>query len=235
MTPEQLKDNFKKIEDEVREAALKVGRNPDEITILAVSKTHPIEYIKIAVQAGITKLGENYAQELRDKHAELEQAGEVQPEWHFIGHLQRNKVKYLAPFVKLIHSVDSFKLAKEIDKEAAKNNRKIDILLQVNTSGELSKSGCEAEDAISEAARIIELENVSLRGAMTIGSLLGDDEINLKEFRMLRKIRDDINSELRLTLAELSMGMTSDFPLAIAEGSTIIRIGTAIFGARDYK
>lgn len=232
---EQLIDNYKKVEEGVEEAASKVGRNPAEINIIGVTKTHPLEYIINSIRAGIVKLGENYAQELRDKHSEMEEKKLKQPEWHFIGSLQRNKVKYLAPFVELIHSTDRFKLAQEIDKEAEKNNRKINILLQVNTSGEDSKSGCKPDEAIEEAGRILELPNVNLRGLMTIGSLDGDDEQNRKEFQLLRKVLDNANQELGTNLKELSMGMTSDYQLAVMEGSTYVRVGTAIYGNRNYN
>lgn len=234
-TVEQLRNNWNKVMDGVRGAAAKCGRNPEEITVVAVSKTHPKEFIERGVEAGIEVFGENYAQELRDKHAEF---GEFNKKirWHYIGHLQSNKVKYLAPFVEMIHSVDSLKLAKEISKQAKKHERVQDILLQVNTSGEDSKSGCPPGGIDELAEKALQVDSVNVRGLMTIGTFSDDEKIIRGEFSMLRKLRDDLAKKFGDShFKDLSMGMTHDFPIAVDEGATYVRVGTAIFGPREYK
>ncbi|MBI3260459.1 MAG: YggS family pyridoxal phosphate-dependent enzyme, partial [Ignavibacteriae bacterium] len=157
----------------------------------------------------------------------------LHPEWHFIGHLQSNKVKLIAPFVTMIHSVDSLKLAREISKCATENNRKIQILIQVNTSGEESKSGCEPNEVINLATEITQLPSIELCGLMTIPSFTSTDEQLRSEFTMLRQIKDELQAKYP-SIHHLSMGMSGDFPLAISEGATMVRIGTAIFGERIY-
>ncbi len=217
-------------------AAEQCGRNFEEILVLAVSKTHPLQAVISGMEIGINDFGENYAQELKDKQAEIVAGQFQQPNWHFIGHLQTNKVKYLAPFVKMIHSVDTVKLAEEISKQAEKNARNIDILLQVNSSGEDSKSGCEPDEIFELAEQIIKLPNITVCGLMAIGSFASDPEISKREFTLLRNLRNELQAKHpEIDFHHLSMGMTNDFDLAIAEGATIVRVGTAIFGARDYS
>ncbi len=235
-TEEQLRENWLKVWSKIEEAAEKSGRAPNEIKVVAVTKTHPIEMIKSAVTAGIKVIGENYAQELRDKQQEFEESGIELPEWHFIGHLQRNKVKYIAPFVEMIHTVDSERLAREVDKQAAKNNRKLKVLLQVNTSGEESKFGCEPTEIFDLAEAALKFENLEVQGLMTIGSFADDEVTNRREFSFLSKLRDQCAEKYPDTdWHHLSMGMTHDYPIAIDEGATIVRIGTALFGPREYK
>lgn len=233
---EILDNNWKKVKEKAKEAALQADRNPNDIIILPVSKTHPPEYIKMGMQSGMCRFGENYAQELSDKHDFFNEIDSNQPEWHFIGHLQRNKVKYIAPFIRMIHSCDSLRLAKEINKQAQKVNRTIDILLQFNTSGERSKFGAPPEEAITLAKAIEPLENIAIKGVMTIGSFSMDEMIYRTEFRLLKEIYDNLKKELpKVDWRHISMGMTHDFHIAIEEGATIIRIGTAIFGERKYN
>lgn len=232
---EELKKRNTEIISNVNSAKRSAGRENESVKIIAVSKTHPTDYVIKAIDAGITVFGENYAQEMRDKHQDLENLRIAQPEWHFIGHLQNNKVKYIAPFVDYIHSVDSLKLAEEINKQAIKNNRKIKIMLQLNTSGELSKSGCEPDEALEIAENIIKLENLELQGLMTIGSFTDDENQQRKEFSILRNSLKEINDKLGLNLKELSMGMSHDYMNAINEGATMVRIGTAFFGSRVYN
>ena len=233
---EKLKENWQEVIKSVEDAAVACGRRPEEIKTIAVSKTFPLEYIERAMQAGIKVFGENYAQEFRDKHALLEQKGKVDPEWHYIGHLQRNKVKYLIPHVKAIHSVDSLKLAKEIAKQARKHGITQEVFLQVNTSGEDSKFGCDPREIFKLCSDVKEISELNVTGLMTIGSLTGDDRIIRSEFQLLRSIREEITEKLPdVDLRNLSMGMSGDFPIAIEEGATHIRIGTAIFGERDYS
>ena len=235
LSVENIKENWEIVIKNVESATLGCGRKQEEIEVIAVSKTHPLELIKRAMQAGITAFGENYAQEFRDKLAEMEQSQLPQPEWHYIGHLQRNKVKYLFPHTKLIHSVDSLRLAKEISKQAIKFGINQDILLQVNTSGEDSKSGCDPEEIFQFATDVKEIENLTVLGLMTIGSFTGNEKIIRSEFQMLRSIRDELNEKHPdVDYKHLSMGMTGDYPIAIEEGATLVRVGTAIFGRRDY-
>lgn len=230
-----LEDNWKKVLNNIEKAAEKSGRDPKEIVLVNVSKTKPSEMLLEAWEGGINIFGENYAQELVEKQKFFDEKG-LQPEWHFIGHLQTNKVKYLAPFVAMIHSVGSVKLAKEISKQAIKNDRIIDILLQVNTSGEMSKSGCDPDQLLELAEEVLNIENINVRGLMTIGSFSEDEEIYRSEFRLLKKLRDRARERFGEEHFEhLSMGMTHDYEHAIEEGATIVRVGTAIFGERIYK
>ncbi|PKL79398.1 MAG: YggS family pyridoxal phosphate-dependent enzyme [Ignavibacteriae bacterium HGW-Ignavibacteriae-4] len=205
-----------------------------KVKILSVSKSHPVEALVNAYDSGLLVFGENYVQEMVDKYETISTEMKNNIEWHFIGSLQTNKVKYIAPFVNCIHSVSKLKLAKEIDKRAKENNRTIDILLQVNTSGEDSKSGCQPDEAEEVIKSSLDLENVKFIGLMTISGLESTDEERKEEFKLLRKIRDGIEINLSIDLPELSMGMTSDYHEAIEEGATMIRIGTAIFGKREY-
>ena len=233
---EHILNSWNELNNKKKIAAEKDGRNPDDILILAVSKTQPIEAIQIAMEAGIKDFGENYAQEIRDKIQSFNSLDLPQPKWHFIGHLQTNKVKYIAPFAELIHSVDSEKLALEISKQAEKAEKEIDILLQVNTSGEYSKSGCNPTELFELANSVAQIPRINILGLMTIGSFSSNQELVRKEFRLLRSLKDDLQAKMpNLNLKHLSMGMTNDFELAIAEGATIVRIGTAIFGERDYS
>lgn len=230
----QLKANYSEIIARAEAAALKSDRKFEDIRIIAVSKTHPKEILGNASNAGIRVFGENYVQELEEKYNYFSANKEI--EWHFIGHLQRNKAKYIAPFVSYIHTVDSVKLLEELDKRAEENNRILKILLQVNTSGETSKYGCEPEQTIELAENAQNYKHLQLKGLMTIGTFTDSEQQQRKEFSQLRTLLEDINSKLpSLKLTELSMGMTHDFETAIDEGATMIRVGTAIFGERDYR
>jgi len=234
MNLEDIKHNWSEITNIVRQKTLSIGRNPDDIKIVSVSKTHPAEVVKCGLEAGIRIFGENYAQELIEKH-DFFQNSEVQPEWHFIGHLQTNKVKYIAPYISMIHSVDSVHLAEEIGKQALRNNRTIDILLQVNTSDEDSKSGCEPEGIFSLYESAKKIEGIEIKGLMTIGSFSYDENIFRAEFKLLTELLKELNIRFpEASLKELSMGMSGDFETAIEEGATFVRIGSAIFGARSY-
>lgn len=220
--------------ENIRAAAVSCGRNPDEIFIAAVAKTNPADAVVEAIEAGFDIIAENYAQEIKDKYAQVGQLIEKRAQWHFIGHLQTNKVKYLAPFVGMIHSVDSLKLAQEIDRQAERFGRKIDILLQVNTSGEESKSGCEPDELLEIAQNVLSLKNIEVKGLMTIGTFSSDETLIRKEFSMLRNLKSDIEKLLGIQWQHLSMGMTHDYEIAVSEGATIVRIGTAVFGTRNY-
>ena len=236
ITRDEIKKNWEGVVQRAKNATELSNRDFSEITIVAVSKTHPVDFVLMGIDAGLKIFGENYVQELRDKHKYFEDNSIEQPTWHYIGHLQTNKVKYLAPFVSMIHSVDSVKLAREISKQAIKNNRTIDILLQVNTSGEMSKSGCEPDETEDLLLGVKEIPNIKIKGLMTIGSFSEDENVYRNEFRILKNLRDNLNAKYSdVDLKHLSMGMTHDFEAAIEEGATIIRVGTAIFGERDYS
>jgi len=232
---EIIESKYKKILSEIENKKKELGIDRD-IKIVAVSKTHPIEAIMNAMEVGINDFGENYAQEMKSKYEELQHIAKQQTRWHFIGHLQTNKVKYIAPFVALIHSVDSVHLAEEIEKQAKRFDRVIDVLVQVNTSGERSKFGCDPNEALSIIEGIRKFEHIQIRGLMTIGSFSTDEDIIRSEFRLLREIFEEAKAKFPdLALSELSMGMTNDYLIAVEEGATILRIGTAIFGERIYS
>lgn len=200
------------------------------VTLVAVSKTKPVEDIKALYDAGQKDFGENYVQELVDKHAVL--PNDIR--WHFIGHLQSNKVKYIAPFVHLIHGVDSLKLLKEIDKQAAKNNRIIDCLLQVHIATEETKFGMDEQELKDTIEQLSSFPNVRVRGFMGMASFTDDQEKVRSEFRSLHNIFKQSAMNIQPS-AILSMGMSGDYTIAIEEGSNMVRIGSLLFGARVYS
>ena len=227
--------NFTEMQAQVAEAARACGRSPEEVRIIAVSKTQPPEIIQAALDVGITVFGENYAQEIKEKGAAFLSSTPA-PEWHCIGHLQTNKVKMIAPYVACVQSVDSARLANELQKAASQLGRSIDVLLQVNTSGEESKSGCEPHEIYALAESVLKYNNLRIRGLMTIAAFSDDAEFVRPMFRLLRELRDDVQVKFpEARFNELSMGMSGDFAAAIQEGATMVRIGTAIFGARMKK
>jgi pyridoxal phosphate enzyme (YggS family) len=229
--------NLIRLKRSVKKVCDNISRDPREIYIIAVSKTFPPDAVASALDFNQLDFGENRVQELVQKEKEI--TGRI-IHWHLIGHLQSNKVKYIVPFVFLVHSVDSFKLAQRISIEAAKINRVVKCLVQVNTSGEEQKSGCSANEAYKLVQEISKLEFVKVKGLMTIGKLVDDykDEaqrnIVRENFRILKNLFEEIKAAAvpGTDLKYLSMGMTSDYDIAIEEGSNMIRIGTAIFGER---
>lgn len=223
-----IAENLAEVKRRITEACGRVGRDPREVTLVAVSKTHPAGAVEQALAAGQRDFGENYVQEARDKVPLV--AGE--PRWHYIGRLQRNKVKYLAPWVHFIHTVDSLKLAEEIDKQAAQCHRTIPVLLQVNVAGEDAKSGCLLEEAGSLAREMLQFSFLELCGLMTMPPFWPAERVR-PFFRQLRQLRDRLRDELGRPLPALSMGMSADFPAAVEEGATLVRVGTAIFGVRS--
>jgi len=227
-----IKENLENIRLRIKTAANTCGRNPDEVHLVAVSKTMPKEKLVTAVEAGVKTLGENYVQEAREKFNDLYT---LPVAWHFIGHLQRNKAKYVVKIFDLIHSVDSLKLAREIDKQAKKIDKIQDILVQVNISEEATKSGTRAEQTLEIVKDISFLENVSIKGLMTMPPYFNAPERVQPFFKALRELRNQIKDENipNVSMNELSMGMTGDFEVAIQEGATLVRIGTAIFGERN--
>lgn len=228
-----LKENLKKVEENIEAACKRAGRSRDEVTLIAVSKTKPIEMLQEVYDAGTRHFGENKVQELCDKIEQM--PSDIQ--WHMIGHLQRNKVKYIVGKVALIHSVDTYRLAEEINIQAKKRNITVPILVEVNIAGEESKFGTSAEDAILLVEDISKLENVQIKGLMTIAPYVTDPEENRLYFRKIKQLSVDITHKNidNVSMEILSMGMTGDYEVAIEEGATMVRVGTGIFGERNYK
>ncbi len=226
-----IAENVLKVRERVRKACERAGRDPQTVHLIAVTKTFSGEKIQEVVAAGIEDIGENFVQELRAKHTELIN---LPIRWHFVGHLQSNKVKYITDFIHLIHSVDHRSVAEELVRRGAKTGRVIDVLVEVNTSGEKTKYGVPPETCLEFVKSIANLKNVRVKGLMTIGPFLPNPEDSRPAFRTLRNLRDEVmKAEIEnVGMNELSMGMTSDFEVAIEEGATMIRIGTAIFGPR---
>jgi PLP dependent protein len=223
--------NIANLRQKIEEVCKRSGRNPDEVKLIAVSKYFGVDAIIEAKNCGLTDFGENRAQELTLKYEKLGDS----VVWHMIGTLQKNKVKYAVKAAELIHSVDSIELVEEINSRASKFGKIQKILLEVKTSEEETKLGLETENEIlSLVKRCLELKNIDLKGLMTMAPLTEDANIIRKSFRDLRNLKDQINNK-GYNLTELSMGMTSDFEIAIEEGATMIRIGSAIFGDRDYS
>lgn len=228
-----LKENLKNAEENIEAACKRAGRSRDEVTLIAVSKTKPLEMLREIYDAGTRHFGENKVQELCDKMEQM--PSDIQ--WHMIGHLQRNKVKYIVGKVALIHSVDTYRLAEEINIQAKKRNITVPILVEVNIAGEESKFGISAEDAILLVEDISRLENVQIKGLMTIAPYVADPEENRLYFRRIKQLSVDITNKNidNVSMEILSMGMTGDYEVAIEEGATMVRVGTGIFGERNYK
>ena len=227
-----LKENLAKVEENIQAACDRAGRKREEVTLIAVSKTKPVEMLQEAYDLGVRVNGENKAQELASKY-------EVLPKdihWHMIGHMQRNKVKYIIDKVDLIHSVDSVRLAETIDKEAAKKGIVVNVLLEVNMAKEDTKFGLMPEEVMDFIHEIIRFQHIKVQGLMTIAPFVENPEENRIHFANLRKLSVDIAKEKvdNVNMSILSMGMTNDFEVAIEEGATMVRIGTAIFGERNY-
>ena len=229
-----VRANLDTINNRILKSAEACGRQPETIRLVAVSKTKPAEMMKAAAEAGVRIFGENYIQEAREKFNTL--AGTDHPvSWHFIGHLQSNKAKYAVRIFDLIHSVDSLKLAKELNRHAQKNDKTQDILVQVNIAEETTKSGILKEDALKLIRDTSELPNLRIKGLMTMPPYFNQPEKVRPFFSALRELSEEIRNESipGVSMDELSMGMTGDFETAIEEGATLIRIGTAIFGERQ--
>ena len=225
--------NLKEVEAKIEAACKRAGRDRSEVTLIAVSKTKPVEMLEEAYETGIREFGENKVQEMMDKY-------EVMPKdihWHMIGHLQRNKVKYLMGKAALIHSVDSLRLAEEISAQSVKHEVTTDILIEVNIAGEETKFGTDREEAIALVEAAAKLPNIHICGLMTIAPFVENPEDNRKYFQQIRQLSVGIkeknidNVDMRI----LSMGMTGDYEVAIEEGATMVRVGTGIFGARNYN
>ena len=226
-------DNYDSVLERVKAAAVKSGRNPEDVTLVAVSKTKPLSDIEELIKHGVNEFGENKVQELDDKYETVS----TPVNWHLIGHLQTNKVKYIVDKVKLIHSVDSLKLAKIIEKEAEKKDCICNILLEVNVAQEESKFGLTCEEVLPLVEEISKLPHVRVKGLMTIAPFVENPEDNRVHFHKLHELLLDIKSKNidNVDMNVLSMGMTNDYEVAVEEGATIVRVGTAIFGERDYS
>ena len=228
-----LSDNLHEVQENIRKACERSGRNPEDVTLIAVSKTKPVSDIEQIYAAGIREFGENKVQEMNDKQKVL--PGDIN--WHMIGHLQRNKVKYIVDNVAMIHSVDSVRLAEEISKEAVKKNVAVDILVEVNVAKEESKFGLYTEDVGQFVEQISKLPGINIKGLMTSAPFVDNPEDNRQYFKKLKDLSVDINAKNidNVHMDVLSMGMTNDYVVAVEEGATHVRVGTAIFGHRDYN
>lgn len=227
-----LEMNLIDVENKIMEACNRAGRKREDVTLIAVSKTKPMEMIKEVYAKEILNFGENKVQELCLKEEELNN----NIKWHMIGHLQKNKVKYIAKFITLIHSVDSIDLAQLIDKEAQKAGRIIDILIEVNVAQEDTKFGLHIEEVENFVEILSKFENIKVKGLMTIAPFVSNPEENRLIFRKLRELLVDINNKNidNINMSVLSMGMSNDYEVAIEEGATHVRVGTSIFGERTY-
>lgn len=228
-----IKDNIESVNKKIESACTKSGRDVSKVTLISVSKTKPLSMLKEAYDAGSRDFGENKVQELIDKIPNM--PGDVN--WHMIGHLQRNKVKYIVGKVYLIHSVDSFRLAEEISKEALKQNVTVNILIEVNVAGEDSKFGTTCDEVTDLIIRISRLPGIRIKGLMTIAPYTDDAETNRVYFKKLKQLSVDIGNKNidNVSMGVLSMGMTGDYEVAVEEGATYVRVGTGIFGERDYS
>ena len=228
-----IADNLNIIRDRIAAAALKAGRDPATVRLVSVSKTQPAEAVAEAARGGQFLFGENYVQEFAAKVADVKEP----VEWHFIGSLQSNKVKYIAGLVTLIHSVDRLSLAEEIDRQWGKLGKSCDVLIQVNIAEEATKSGTTSAGLLDLVRSVAGLPHIRVRGLMTMPPFFDDPEGARPYFRELRRLAGEIAAAgiPGLTMAELSMGMSGDFEAAIAEGATLVRIGTAVFGERQYR
>ena len=228
-----ITENLEQVRKNIEEACRAVNRDPGEVTLISVSKTKPVSMLQEAYDAGSRDFGENKVQEIMDKYPQL--PSDIR--WHMIGHLQRNKVKYIAGKVALIHSVDSLRLAKTISEEAVKHNCEIPILIEVNVAGEESKFGVSVEETLPLIEEIAKLPAIHVEGLMTIAPYVEDPEENRPVFRKLKELSVDIAAKNinNVRMAILSMGMTGDYEVAVEEGATLVRVGTGVFGERDYS
>lgn len=221
-----IKKNISEIEEDIKKHSL----NPEKSRFIAVTKYVEAEEMIPIINCGVKVFGENKAQVMKDKQEKFNEMGIKDIEWHFIGNLQKNKVKYIAEYVKMIHSVNKLSLAQEINKRAEQYNRVIDILLEINIAGEESKEGYELEELYKELPQLIELKNINIIGLMTMAPFVDDEELLRSVFRRLREIKVELNKKwFKGKLVELSMGMTNDYKIALEEGATLIRVGRKIF------
>jgi hypothetical protein len=226
-----IAENLERVRQQIAEAAAKAGRAVNEIDLVAVTKTHPAEKVREAVEAGHTLFGENRVQEARAKIPELPS----HLRWHFVGHLQKNKIRHALPLFELFHGVDSLVLAQEMNRMAAEEGVHPCVLLEINVAGEGSKFGFKAQTLRGEMESLIALPRLSIEGLMCIPPAAEEAEASRKFFVQLRELRHSLEKEFDVKLPHLSMGMTNDFPVAVEEGATLVRVGTAIFGERPKR
>jgi pyridoxal phosphate enzyme (YggS family) len=224
-----LKENLPGVRDAIERAAARAGRSPQDVTMVAITKAHPLEALQAALAAGIQDLGENRVEELETKVGALGKDG---ANWHMVGHVQSRKAKQVVANADILHSVHSLKLARRLSGFATEDGVRLPVLIQVNMSGEEAKSGFDPPEAVEAVHQIMELDGLEVRGLMTMAPFVDDEAILRRTFRGLRGIQEEAEALPGYTGRELSMGMTNDFELAIEEGSTMVRIGTALFGER---
>jgi pyridoxal phosphate enzyme (YggS family) len=222
--------NLERVRAQIAAAAQKSGRSPNDVELVAVSKAHPAEQVQAAGDAGQILFGESRVQEARTKIPLLPS----RLRWHFIGHLQKNKIRHALPLFELFHGIDSLALAQDMERIANEEGSRSRILLEVNLAGEASKHGFSAEELRSDLETILSLGRLSVEGLMTIPPLAAEAEMSRRYFSSLRELRDQLEGEFNLRLPHLSMGMSGDYPIAIEEGATLVRVGTAIFGERKH-
>jgi len=226
-----IAENLERVRGQIAQVAAKANRNADDVELVAISKTHDAAKVREAVEAGQTLFGESRVQEARVKIPELPSNSR----WHFVGHLQKNKIRHALPLFELIHSVDSLALAQDINRIAEEDGLHPRVLLEVNVAGEGSKFGFTPEKLREDLENLLALPRLSILGLMTIPPIAEEAEASRKYFVQLRELRDRLQTEFHVDLAQLSMGMTQDFAIAVEEGATLVRVGTAIFGERSRK
>ena len=227
----KIQENLERVREQIAQAAAKAGRTIDEIELVAITKTHAAEKVREVYEAGQILFGESRVQEARVKIPELPS----NLRWHFVGHLQKNKIRQALPLFEMIHSVDSLVLAQDMNRIAEEEGSHPRVLLEVNMAGEGSKFGFKPENLCEQMETLLALGRLSILGVMTIPPLAPEAEASRQYFVQLRELRDRLQTEFHVDLAQLSMGMTNDFPIAVEEGATLVRVGTAIFGERRRK
>jgi hypothetical protein len=226
-----IAENLERVRDQIAQAAAKSGRSTNDVELVAITKTHAAEKVHEAIQARQSLFGESRVQEARSKIPELPSA----IRWHFVGHLQKNKIRHALPLFEMIHSIDSLALAQEVNRIAEEEGMHPRVLVEANVAGEGSKFGFAPDKLREQMEELLALPRLSVLGLMTIPPLSEEPEASRKYFVQLRELRDRLQTEFRVDLAQLSMGMTQDFPIAVEEGATLVRVGTAIFGERLKK
>ncbi len=224
-----IAENLERVREQIANAAAKSGRSTDDVDLVAISKTHDAGKVREAIEAGQTLFGESRVQEARVKIPELPSSAR----WHFVGHLQKNKIRHALPLFEMIHSVDSLALAEEVNRIAEAEGLHPRVLLEVNVAGEGSKFGFQPEKLRAEMESLLAFSRLSILGLMTIPPIAEEAEASRKHFVALRELRDRLQTEFHVDLAQLSMGMTQDYAVAVEEGATLVRVGTAIFGERS--
>jgi PLP dependent protein len=226
-----IADNLERVRTQIADAAAKSGRSANDVELVAITKTHPAEKVREAIEAGQTLFGESRVQEARAKISELPST----TRWHFVGHLQRNKIRHALPLFEMCHSIDSLALAQDMDRIAEEEGMHPRVLLEVNVAGEGSKFGFATDRLREQMEALLALPRLSIEGLMCIPPLAVEEEDSRKFFVQVRELRDSLEKEFNMKLPQLSMGMTQDFAIGIDEGATLVRVGTAIFGERSKK